>query len=71
MLWQCILIIQTLISQENPEDFSRHYSAFLQAGVVHVFTALKGTHFLYFNLPSLQLVLCSVAAVKRLPVHQP
>ena len=24
-----------------------------------------------FNLHSLQLVLCSVAAVKRLPVHQP
>ena len=24
-----------------------------------------------FNLTSLQLVLCSVAAVKRLPVHQP
>ena len=24
-----------------------------------------------FYLPSLQLVLCSVAAVKRLPVHQP
>ena len=25
----------------------------------------------YFYLPSLQLVLCRVAAVKRLPVHQP
>ena len=25
----------------------------------------------YFYLPSLQLVLCSMAAVKRLPVHQP
>ena len=24
----------------------------------------------YFYLPSLQLVLCSVAAVKRLPIHQ-
>ena len=33
-------------------------------------SALKGTHFFYFYLPSLQLVLCSVAAVKRLPVHQ-
>ena len=25
MLWQWILIIQTLVSQENPEDFSKHY----------------------------------------------
>ena len=33
-------------------------------------SAFKGTHF-DFYLPSLQLVLCCVAAVKRLPVHQP
>ena len=25
MMWQWILIIQTLVSQENPEDFSRRY----------------------------------------------
>ena len=37
---------------------------------MNVFIALKVLSF-YFYLPSLQLVLCRVAAVKRLPVHQP
>ena len=38
--------------------------------LTRVSVALKKLIF-YFYLPSLQLVLCRVAAVKRLPVHQP
>ena len=47
---------------------SRNYIAWPIFFLINVFIALKGTH---FYLPSLKLVLCSMAAVKRLPVHQP
>ena len=36
-----------------------------------MFSLLLNELILYFYLPSMQLVLCSVAAVKRLPEHQP
>ena len=36
-----------------------------------MFSLLLKELIFYFYLPSLQLVLCSVSAVKRLPVHQP
>ena len=37
--------------------------------LLNVFTALTGTHFIFYLL-SLQLVLCRVAALKSGPVHR-
>ena len=50
---------------------SRNYVVWPTFLLMNVFITLKGSHLFYFYLPSLQLVLCSVAAVKCLPVHQP
>ena len=46
-------------TQYNPSSFFWMFSLLLKELIF------------YFYLPSLQLVLYSVAAVKRLPVHQP
>ena len=58
-------------SQSNGRrDLSNNTLAFLPLFLMNIFTALKGTMFIFYLL-SLQLVLCRVAALKSGPVHRP
>ena len=57
-------------------SFPGHYrftdeALFMTHLVLIIFSLLLKELSFYFYLPSLQLVVCSVAAVKRLPGHQP